>query len=110
MADTIPTINVITKSDNRSSLRLTDCGPVVDLTSVTKVEILTLSGVVIDSDAYPTCFQWVDTPEGTIFFFLGKEDIGLSTGAYNSKLTLYDDLNSFGLWFGDIRLMVFRKE
>lgn len=103
-------VAVFTNSSNRASVQLLECDNPIDLRSVTKVAIDLVSGPKIDSDTYPTCFQWGGTVEaGVIYLFLGKAELGLGTGVYNGKFFIYDDWNYQGAFIGDIRLFVYDR-
>lgn len=109
--DTVSNLDVYVSSSNRDSLCALECNLPSNLITVNKVSIELVNGYKIDSDSFPRCFVWkfVAPKKCVIDLFLGREDLGLENGVYNSDLYLYDEVHYQGAWFGKVRLFIFNR-
>jgi len=77
----------------------------VRLDSVTKIELRLDNGEVISSVDYPKAINWSkghDKIRGMLYLNLGILFFG--TNVYVTDLTVYDDLNYLGIFWGYFRI------
>jgi len=97
--------------DNTIKLRLTSDGAAVDLSSITKMELL-VGDTTISSVSSPDAFDWsdhgadTDADDRQLVLALGDESI--AAGSYDAALIVYDGDNPDGIVWGWIKL-VFRE-
>lgn len=98
----IPTIIVYSPSNNRNRIQLLDGETPVDLRLTTKIA-LKLPDRVIDSDTYPSVFQWGGTlPIGVVALFLGQ--LEWEDEVSTADVLAFDEAYYLGIFFGFIRI------
>jgi len=99
---TITEIFYLTR-DNTVDLILKADGVVVDLTAVTKVEVLdTGCAWSVSSEDSPTAFD-IGGIDGKLILKFGNEPI--AAGTYRCQIILYDPSNLDGVVWGEIKLV-----
>lgn len=90
--------------DNTNDFRLMADGVAVDLSGVTKMELV-FSHATINSIDNSEIFDW-SRGDGTLILSMGAIN-SLSPGEkYNPSLIVYDDENEFGINWGRIKIEV----
>jgi len=89
--------------DNANDLKLTADGVAVDLSSVTKMELISI-GWSVASDASPGVFDW-SQGAGVVSITLGGVS-GIPLGSSSVSLIVYDPDNTAGIHWGDFYIYV----
>lgn len=90
--------------DNAIDLQLKADGEVVDLSSVTQIDLVERdSAWSVSSATSPSVFDW-SAGDGVLSLVLGEESI--PEGAYRCYLVIYDPTNTDGIVWDDFRLTV----
>lgn len=89
--------------DNTNDLKLTADGETVDLSSVTKMELIN-DDWSVDSDESPTVFDW-SQGNGIVIITLGGVP-EIPGGKNDVSLIVYDPDNTSGIHWGDFYLYV----
>ena len=89
--------------DNRINLLLKADGNIVDLSPVTKMELVLDNDEVISSDTYPSAFDWTSGSTGELILDLG--DV-VNVGNYVAWLVVYDSTNTDGIVWDKFHLVV----
>lgn len=97
-----PTITVYGDSDNAQRLRLLNNNEPANLKSVTRVLLELDDATEIDSDSSPGLFEWSSGALGVLTLFLGRK--WWRTRIVYSKLVVFDELNTRGVFWGMFRI------
>jgi len=90
--------------DNEINLLLKADDEAVDLSSVTKMELV-VDDTTISSQDYPSAFDWT-TPSTTGEVVLDLGGVGLEEGHYVVWLVVYDSANTDGIVWDKFHLVV----
>jgi len=77
---------------------------IVDLSTVTQIDVTFGSGTTVSSSTSPTLFSGVTSPIGEVTFKFGSVD--LTSGKYRSEIIVYDPDNSNGIVWDKIPIIV----
>ena len=88
--------------DNTIDLKLLADDVTQDITGTTRMT-LSFGSTLIDSDVHSGVFDWSDG-DGKLYLTLGDETI--VAGTYYSELVLYDSVNTDGIVWGSLTIMV----
>lgn len=98
---------VYNNRENTNDLLLMADGVAVDLSSVTRMQIIERNeAFTVDSQTASDAFDWSRATTGKVVLSLGGE--GLNPGTYACRLITYDPSNPDGIVWGDdyLTLMV----
>ena len=88
--------------DNTIDTILTADGVAYDITNTTRMT-LSFGDILIDSDVHTDVFDW-DDGDGKLFLTLGA--MSITAGTYASELVVYDSVNTNGIVWGKMTILV----
>lgn len=88
--------------DNTIDVILTADGVAYDITNTTRMT-LSFDDTIIDSDLHSGVFDWGDG-DGKLFLTLGAQTIAV--GTYTAELVMYDSVNTNGIVWGRLTILV----
>ena len=89
--------------DNEIDLQMNADDSPMDLSGLTKMELVFDDGTIIDSDISPTAFDW-SVGSGTVKLVLGRESI--DSGYYMMTVIIYDATYTNGLIWGRVPVII----